>query len=1172
MSATATRRREVDVRRHYLRSAHIEHHDTDSTSGYVPTARALDVLHRIGRAMDTNSAGRAWSLTGPYGAGKSSFGLFLRALLGPTGDAAYESATASLLTADNDAAQVWTAGRDGLQAGEGGFVRAVATAQREPIVDTVLRALRSGADSRWPDAVPADVDAALVEAQTQRTPLTIGAALVALTAHAPVVIIIDEFGKNLEHFADDPEHADLFVLQELAERCTGSQGLPAFLITMQHLAFDDYVRGANAVQRREWGKIQGRFQDIPFLESSEQSARLVAAVFTSEQASASFRRARKTWVDQQEQILTELGLMRLVPGRRETLADCYPLHPLTLFTLPDMCARFGQHGRTLFSFLTGREPHSVVEFLDSATTSGRKPLPSVGVPQLFDFFVNSGGAAGGNHSSRLLEISTTIREANGLTDAELSLLKTIGVLNLTAQSGPLRASMPVLAFAAGAVTAAEQAAVRTAIEGLEGRGLLTYRGFADEYRLWQGTDLHLPNVVANAGEELARMSVAGLLTDVHKMPPAIAGRHSQTVGMLRYFDTVFADSQAPQVQRPGVTDAADGLIVYYLDDPDTVKQLIISDDVKPVVVVTTEHYAAIADAVRELAAVQHALQRDDVRADHVARRELQERAADAQRRLTETVAAHLSPRSVGTRFRLAGADADLPAAPSLSPLLSAVCDTVYNQSPVVRNEMLGRRDLTSQAAKARRDLLEAMVRHEQEDWLGMEGFGPEKAMYAAILRHTRMHRQIEGGGYEFAEPTVGGLSYAWQVIEAMMRQAGAEQLDLGKVYQRLMSPPIGLKEGPIPVLVAALLLHHANDVAIYQEGTYQPAITVDLLERLVKSPDRFTIRHFESDTSKTRVLDAVLSALSAVTGQTYYQPSQRVNGRRNLPLLNVAGPLLSFTRSLPEYTLRTRNLSEPAQAVRGALLNTRAPEQLLFTDLPVACGLASFTGSVKDRSEDVGVFAERIAEALQDLRGTYPALLQRCIEQLAAELRTGTGEVRSLRFELQGQASPLIGSVLEPRLRSFVALISDRNLDDDAWVEAILNNIVTRPPATWRDDDLTRFGVEARGISSAYRRVLALQYEARSAERAGFDAQRVTLTKADGTEHSTVIWVDHRDLNQLTHILDQARAAVERLLGAQGESALLALLADSVLHQKDQIPLDIAPTDGKGSSDARRHA
>ena len=54
---------------------------------------------------------------------------------------------------------------------------------------------------------------------------------------------------------------------------------PALLLTLQHMAFDDYVRGANALQRREWGKVQGRFEDISFIESAEQSLRLVAGAF-----------------------------------------------------------------------------------------------------------------------------------------------------------------------------------------------------------------------------------------------------------------------------------------------------------------------------------------------------------------------------------------------------------------------------------------------------------------------------------------------------------------------------------------------------------------------------------------------------------------------------------------------------------------------------------------------------------------------------------------------------------------------------------------------------------------------------------------------------------------------------------------------------------------------------
>jgi len=117
---------------------------------------------------------------------------------------------------------------------------------------------------------------------------------------------------------------------------------------LQHLAFDDYVRTADVVQRREWGKIQGRFEDIPFVDGAEQAARLVSAVFSSSRPSSEFVQARELWASEQARRSDHLGLLTMIPGSAQTITDCYPLHPLTLLTLPDMCARFGQHGRTLF--------------------------------------------------------------------------------------------------------------------------------------------------------------------------------------------------------------------------------------------------------------------------------------------------------------------------------------------------------------------------------------------------------------------------------------------------------------------------------------------------------------------------------------------------------------------------------------------------------------------------------------------------------------------------------------------------------------------------------------------------------------------------------------------------------------------------------------------------------
>jgi hypothetical protein len=580
----------IRVRQHHLRSAHLEHQQGQLIETYIPTGRGLEVLHRMCRAMTNKDAGRAWSITGPYGAGKSSFALFVHALLGPEGEQARIDAEAALRAAEPELMPLIDAGRSALGTTRRGFIRAAATAQKEPISKTVTRALTSGAYAYWRSRIPAPVKAALAHAGRDLTPRALGLALEALCEYGPVLIVVDEFGKNLEHFAANVADDDLFVLQELAERCAGSKGLPALLITLQHMAFDDYVRGASALQRQEWGKIQGRFEDISFVESAEQSLRLIAGAFEPTDPEGPFQAALQAWASAEVTACEWLGLARLLPGRDATLASCYPLHPMTMLTLPEMCARFGQHGRTLFSFLTSREPHSAAEFLDTETV--RDPLPTVGLDRLYNFF-STAAPSSSRHAARLAEVDTAIREATGLTEEQRTVLKVVGILNVLSQGGPLRASAPVVRYALSATARMTDRTVRKIIRELEQRGILIYRAFADEYRLWQGSDLDLSAMVGQARDELSLVSPAELLADQHRMQPAIAARHSQRAGMLRYFETRFADPNTATIAGPGIRDSADGLLVYFLGPPEEAHQLQVQPGSKPVVIATSTEWATI---------------------------------------------------------------------------------------------------------------------------------------------------------------------------------------------------------------------------------------------------------------------------------------------------------------------------------------------------------------------------------------------------------------------------------------------------------------------------------------------------------------------------------------------------------------------------------------------------
>jgi hypothetical protein len=79
----------VSVAPRYTRAINLER-DAGSAagvSGYVITTTANDFLGRFRQSLTVGATHRAWTLTGPYGSGKSAFALYLSQLLGPAASA-----------------------------------------------------------------------------------------------------------------------------------------------------------------------------------------------------------------------------------------------------------------------------------------------------------------------------------------------------------------------------------------------------------------------------------------------------------------------------------------------------------------------------------------------------------------------------------------------------------------------------------------------------------------------------------------------------------------------------------------------------------------------------------------------------------------------------------------------------------------------------------------------------------------------------------------------------------------------------------------------------------------------------------------------------------------------------------------------------------------------------
>lgn len=1165
MNAPAVLSSQIKPRDKYLRAANLENHQ-EQAAHYIPTSRALEALRRLVHSMDDSTAGRSWSLTGPYGAGKSSFALYLRTLLGPIGDLR-DAAERTLDEADPKLLEELVEARARLGATDG-FVLATTTCQQEPVADSLLRALAKGVEDFWPKSETAAVAKALRIAQGSKTARSIASAIRTVSKEAPVLLILDEFGKTLEHFSARASDgvdvaADLFVLQELAEQATGEQAASVFTFTLQHLAFDDYVRQASAQQRREWGKVQGRFEDVSFLESAEQSLRLVAGALDDGGMSKPFAMRRQEWAASAFSTARDVGIANHLPGGERTVLRCYPLHPVALLALPELCGQLGQHGRTLFTFLASAEAGTARHFLNTTEVPETpETLPSIGLPYLFDFFAGAGQAmALAIGGSRWREIYDRVREAASLDEQDLAILKTVGLLNMMGNALGLRASADLVSYALSTTDSSSDGHWRERLNNLEARGFLTFRSFADEYRLWQGSDVDLRGRVADAREQLRSINAADLIARLQAETPIIAARHSQEVGMLRYFAVAYSDDGSKTLPALEANNPADGLVVYHLGSAETALRLQVGTDRRPIVLVTSGHARQVRAAAIEMAAALAVLDEQEVIEDWVARRELQDRVADARNRLSQALSTAYNARAEDVEFRVrqkTGWGDSRPGSRGLSRLLSDICDEAYSQSPRIRNEMLGRRNLTSQGAKARRELIKAMIRYPNAERLALKGYGPERAMYEAVLRHTGLHAE-RNTRWSFGSPGHSGkLGPAWGAITMFIDGAKDEAKTIDNLYRLLQEPPIGLKEGPIPVLLVAHLLQRPDDVAIYEDGTFQPSLTPELVERLVKSPQRFALKSFRQSGSSAQVLVAIAKATASLGVGGLRNTTQSV--LRNETVLAVAAPLLNFVRGMNLYTRKTSHLSDRSLAVRDLLLTAREPDQLLLRDLPAACGFDSSNWG-KPSAPAIDRFANALGESLNEIQRAYERQLLEVRDWLSDSFHESTN-LDSLRKSLSARADQIDDKVMDGKLKSFIFNVADDSADNENWLGRVGLAITGKSIEWWLDEDRKEFQRILLETAAAFQRVEALHADLRTRKlQDGYLARRVTLTTPEGAESIRVLYYEDDNVGPLRHLVAQVLAAAEKEGGGpQGRDAFASLLLEELLR---------APTDEDIKRDAQ---
>ena len=559
----------------------------------------------------------------------------------------------------------------------------------------------------------------------------------------------------------------------------------------------------------------------------------------------------------------------------------------------------------------------------------------------------------------------------------------------------------------------------TALTILKERSIVIYRLYNKAYALWEGSDIDIEAKLREAERHIdTRGALAADLSRYLPTRPLVARRHLFETGTLRYFVVRYTDLENFDADLQESLEDADGLVLYALPTNEhEIKQL--SEKASSTKLIEREEVliaipraiGTLQDTVTQLASLRWVSENTpELEGDAVARDELSVQQIQAEQEVSHRLITIFggAKNDTCTWYHKGQFVDTINSQGTRNAYLSEICDEVYDETPIIQNELINRRKISGAATTARKKLIQAMLENGDKKDLGIMGYPAEMSIYRSLLWNTEIHSETDGV-WGFHSPKINdkkNIKHTWEAIEDFLEKCEGERQPILELYEQLMAPPYGVRSGPLPILLCAVILHYKTEIALYENGSFIADWSMPVFERLLKAPQQFEMKRFR--------LVGIRADLFAQLLQTLNQSVET----ENPDLLTAVTPLIRSIAQLPKYTLATQELSNNAKNLRKVILNAREPDELLFKQLPEIFGFRAFDAQMATNTQLISEFFDTLQNALSELEQAYEILLN-SIEQTLAEAFTLTSSTEDLRADLVTRAEPLLAVTIGMDLKGF---------------------------------------------------------------------------------------------------------------------------------------------------------
>ena len=711
--------------------------------------------------------------------------------------------------------------------------------------------------------------------------VSVNEALKKTSAFKGIFIIFDEFSKFVESNLDKTRMHNFKIIQDLAEKTERENSLLFTCVT--HKALIDYSTSDS------FKTVEGRFGTINFVASSEQSYELIANAIIKGKDFSEFKVKHKDEFENLINASSITGLFNEIEEnafRNKLIYGCFPIAPLTAYSLLRVSEKVGQNERTVFTFLAQNNEGTLVEFLEH--NSG---FALMTVNYVFDYFKEQFRKSVFNNKihSMWAKADSALYQIDD-SDAQ-KIIKALAVFGIVADER----LKPISSHIKAALDFDEQQFNR-AIEKLIDKSIIAQRE-TSEYVLLTANGVDVQNNVKNyINTKTAKVDRIKILDELLETKYLLPRQYNDEFSMIRFLKVRFIEAsvftKTMHWQQLVLPDEADGVLLNVLINNSKERKAVVNhisnfQNQQHIIICVPQQDGFDELLIKQLDAVRQIKLSESAKSDRHYYEELEVYEEDIQKRLCNTINLLYSPASEYSRFyNCEGELNDIRKQVRLNKEVSRICQTVYCDSPKINNELINKNSISAPVRKASGLIIRHILDNSDKTVIPeMPGSGPEASIFNSVFIATELNKTDEVQDH--------GLCRVIEVITNFIREAEQHKKDFTELYNILLNPPYGVRKGVIPLLITYVLRTYKEKVIIYFSNN-EVQLSANILDAINNSNGKNYQLLLEMG---TQIRDDSVNELYKLFNAYSDAQSKSINR-----IYNTVKCMQNWMRSLPEYT------------------------------------------------------------------------------------------------------------------------------------------------------------------------------------------------------------------------------------------------------------------------------